>query len=98
MLDQVSNRVINILIFLVLVMIVTTGLFYGVIFVTFTPQAPLELGLTQGLGPSRLVVQPVPPTATPEQIPPYPPPWTPEPTHTPLSSPTPTPKPNKQTH
>ncbi len=82
MLDQMSNGTVTILIFVVLVMIVTTGLLYGVIFVTYSPEAPLDLGI---IAPE---AQPValPPTLTPAPLlaPTYPPTWTPIPTPTPL--------------
>lgn len=81
MFSQVSDRVVNLLIFVVAVMIVTTALVYGILFVTFTPENPLVIGLT--------VAEPPPPpppvvaTPTPEEIPTYPPTWTPPPTLTP---------------
>jgi hypothetical protein len=82
MFSQVSDRVVNLLIFVVAVLIVTTALIYGILFVTFTPENPLVIGLS--------VAEPPPPppplivaTATPDEIPTYPPTWTPPPTLTP---------------
>jgi hypothetical protein len=84
MLNQVSDRVINLLIFVVAVMIVTTALVYGILWVTFTPEAPLNIGLSVAEPPPEPVA-PLP-TATPEEIPTYPPTWTPPPTLTPRPS------------
>jgi hypothetical protein len=83
MFSRISDRVTNLLIFVVAVLIVTTALVYGILFVTFTPENPLVLGLS--------AAEPPPPptpvviaTPTPEEFPTYPPTWTPPPTPTPL--------------
>ena len=83
MLSKVSNRAVNLLIFLMSVMVVTTVLVYGILFVTFTPQSPLVIGQSVPEPPA----EPAPlPTPTPEEIPTYPPTWTPPPTLTPRPS------------
>lgn len=75
---MLSNSVTNILLFVVLVLIVLTVLFYGLIFATFSPENPLVLVTGGGDGPS--IVGPIGP---PEAAPTYPPTWTPVPTDTP---------------
>jgi hypothetical protein len=89
MLAQVSDRVINVLIFLALVMTVTTALAFGILFITFTPENPLEIGLIGSVPPVE-EPSPIPPSPTPEEIPTYPPTWTPRPTLTALPTGTPT--------
>jgi hypothetical protein len=89
MFAHVSDRVINILIFLALVVAVTTALAFGILFVTFTPENPLEIGLIGNVPPGEGPT-PVPPSPTPAEIPTYPPTWTPRPTLTPLPTGTPT--------
>jgi hypothetical protein len=89
MLNRPNDGVINILLFLVLVMIVVTVLCYGAIFLTYSPQNPLQIGL---------ISTPEPPgggsavaAATPtEVVPTYPPTWTPSATSTPAPTGTPT--------
>ncbi len=90
MLNRPSEGVINILLFLVLILIVVTVLCYGAIFITYSPEKPLVLGLTGAEGP-----QQAPPIAqiatTPAEVAPtYPPTWTPTPTSTagPTNTPT----------
>ena len=88
MLNRPNDGVINILLFLVLVMIVVTVLCYGAIFLTYSPEKPLVLGLT---GAEPVGVGPIPATATPvEAAPTYPPTWTPTATYTPAPTNTPT--------
>jgi hypothetical protein len=82
---MLSDRVTNILLFLVLVMVVLTVLFYVVIFVTFSPTDPLVIDIA-GIGES---VSPTPANPT-EVVPTYPPTWTPIPTATPGPTGTPT--------
>jgi len=80
-----SDRVVNILLFVVLVMIVLTVLFYGLIYATFSPEAPLVLGFG-GAGDTG----PGGPAVPTEVVPTYPPTWTPIPTDTPAPTATPT--------
>ena len=82
MLEQIGDGTVTVLIFVVLVMVVTTSLLYGVIFVTYTPETPLELGLVGNREPQPIAVPPTL-TPTPEEYPTYPPTWTPIPTPTP---------------
>lgn len=82
---MLSDRVTNILLFLVLVLIVLTVLFYGVIFVTFSPTNPLVVDIA-GVGEP----VPPPPVNPTEAVPTYPPTWTPIPTDTPGPTGTPT--------
>jgi hypothetical protein len=96
MLNRPSDGVINILLFLVLVMIVVTVLCYGAIFLTYSPEKPLELGLIAPPVPSD--GGPAAGAATPVEVAPtYPPTWTPTatftpgPTNTPTETRTPTP-------
>jgi hypothetical protein len=84
---QERDRFTTVFIFLVAVMIVTTLLIYGILFVTYTPERPLVLGLSAMQPPPP---PPPTPTFTPEEIPSYPPTWTPVPTPTPLPTSTPT--------
>ncbi len=97
MLNRPNDGVINILLFLVLVMIVVTVLCYGAIFLTYSPEKPLVLGLTGAEGPQGANL-PVAAVTTPaEVVPTYPPTWTPTatftpgPTNTPTETRTPTP-------
>lgn len=94
MLNRLSDGVVNILLFLVLVMIVMTVLCYGIIFASYNPEHPLVLGLTEGGAPA--ASRPLP--TTPANVAPtYPPTWTPTstptpaPTYTPTETRTPTP-------
>ena len=88
MFNRLSNGLVNVLLFLVLVMIVMTLLCYGVIFARFGPDHPLVLGLTGSGGPE-LTSRPAP--TTPANVPPtYPPTWTPTSTYTPAPTRTPT--------
>ena len=80
-----SDRVVNVLLFVVLVMIVLTVLFYGLIYATFSPEDPLVLGFG-GAGDTG----PVGPAAPTEVVPTYPPTWTPIPSDTPAPTATPT--------
>jgi hypothetical protein len=80
-----SDRVVNILLFVVLVMIVLTVLFYGLIYATFSPEDPLVLGFG-GAGDTG----PGGSAAPTEVVPTYPPTWTPVPTDTPAPTATPT--------
>lgn len=82
---MLSDRMVNILLFLVLVMLILTVLVYGIIFATFSPEEPLVIGLTGGEPPVA-----APPTSTPVLAATYPPTWTPEPTYTPAPTNTPT--------
>lgn len=84
---MLSDQMVNILLFLVLVMIVLTVLFYGIIFLTYSPQNPLVLGLTQP-GGGDVAVQT--PTSLGDVAPTYPPTWTPTATGTPAPTGTPT--------
>jgi hypothetical protein len=90
--SMLSDQMVNVLLFLVLVMIVLTVLFYAIIFTTYSPDAPLVLGLT-GSGRPESAVRGPSFTETPA----YPPTWTltptytPGPTHTPTETRTPTP-------
>ena len=47
---MLSDRVTNILLFFVLVMIVLTVLFYAVVFLTFSPEDPFVIGITGSAG------------------------------------------------
>jgi hypothetical protein len=87
--DEVSDHVMNGLIVLTVIAIVATLLVYGVLFVTFTPERPLDLSELRPAGRSS-APSPVPPTATPEEIPTYPSTWTPPATATPPLTGTPT--------
>lgn len=89
MLDQIGDGTVTVLIFVVLVMVVTTSLLYGVIFVTYTPEAPLALGLVRNDDPGPIAMPPTL-TPTPEEFPTYPATWTPIPTPTPPPTGTPT--------
>jgi hypothetical protein len=80
---MLTDRMVNILLFLVLLMIALTVLAYAVIAVSFSPEDPLVLGLT-----GREVRQT--PTSPSEVVPTYPPTWTPTPTNTPAPTFTPT--------
>jgi hypothetical protein len=80
---MLSDQLTNILLFLVLVLIVLTVLFYAVIFLTYSPENPLVLGLT---GPGVLPT----PTGVAQAAPTYPPTWTATPTETPAPTFTPT--------
>lgn len=82
-----SDRLVNILLFIVLVMIVLTVLFYGVIFASYTPEEPLVLGLT---GATPGASRPLGPTNPTDVVQTYPPTWTPVPTDTPGPTHTPT--------
>ena len=82
---MLSDLVTNILLFFVLVMIVLTVLFYGAIFLRFSPQDPFVIGI----GGSEEPVSPTPANLT-EAVPTYPPTWTPIPTDTPGPTATPT--------
>ena len=96
MLNRPNDGVINILLFLVLVMIVVTVLCYGAIFLTYSPEKPLVLGLSGAEGPPGADLPAVVVT-TVEVAPTYPPTWTPTatftpgPTNTPTETRTPTP-------
>lgn len=82
---MLSDQMVNILLFVVLVMIVLTVLIYGTIFATYSPEKPLVLGLTGASTPAAL------PTSTPTSVAAvYPPTWTPIPTPTPGPTYTPT--------
>ncbi len=83
---MLSDRVTTILLFAVLVMTVLTVLSYGLIFVTYSPEDPLSLGVTGG---SEEVVGVIP-TDPADVAPTYPPTWTPVPTDTPGPTGTPT--------
>jgi hypothetical protein len=83
---MLSNSVTNILLFVVLVMIVVTVLFYGLVFATYSPENPLELGITGG-AEEAVGIGPIGPT---DVVPTYPPTWTPVPTDTPGPTATPT--------
>jgi hypothetical protein len=73
------------LLLLVLVMVVLTALAYGVIFVRYTPEEPLKLGLAPD------ITDPTPTATSPaDEVPTYPPTWTPAPTDTPAPTGTPT--------
>ena len=82
---MLSDRVTNMLLFFVLLMIVLTVLFYGVIFLTFSPEDPFVIGITGSEGSG--LAAPANPT---EVVPTYPPTWTPTPTDTPGPTGTPT--------
>jgi hypothetical protein len=83
-----SDQMANILLFLVLVMIVLTVLLYGVIFISYSPEEPLMLGLTGEGGPG---AAPLAPTSSLADVAPtYPPTWTPTLTGTPAPTGTPT--------
>jgi hypothetical protein len=82
---MLSDRMANVLLFVVLVMVVLTVLLYGIIFATFSRDKPLALGFT---GPV-VASPPIPPSPT-SAAPTYPPTWTPIPTHTPGPTGTPT--------
>lgn len=82
---MLSDSVTNILLFVVLVMIVLTVLFYGLIFATYSPENPLVL-ITGGEDGPR-IAGPIGPT---DVAPTYPPTWTPVPTSTPGPTATPT--------
>lgn len=82
---MLSDRMVNVLLFVVLVMIVLIVLFYGIIFATYSPEEPLALGLTG----SRAAPTPIP-TDLADVGPTYPPTWTPVPTDTPGPTGTPT--------
>ncbi len=84
---MLSDRMVNILLFLVLVMIVLTVLFYGLIFATFSPEEPLVIGL---IGATPPAAKPPSPTNPADVAPTYPPTWTPVPTPTPGPTNTPT--------
>jgi hypothetical protein len=75
---MLSDSMTNILLFIVLVMIVLTVLFYGLIFATYSPENPLVL-ITGGEDGS-IISGPIVPT---DVAPTYPPTWTPVPTNTP---------------
>ena len=85
---MLSDRMANMFLFVVLVMIVLTVLFFGLVFATFSPESPLVLGLTGASGPDgeRVAVS----TDEAEVVPTYPPTWTPIPTDTPGPTATPT--------
>jgi hypothetical protein len=85
---MLTDRMVNILLFAVLLMIVLTVLVYGVIFLSFSPEEPLVLGLTGAGGPVAQGRQT--PTGPDELVPTYPPTWTPTPTETPGPTFTPT--------
>jgi hypothetical protein len=80
---MLSDQITNIFLFLVLVLIVLTVLFYVVVFLTYSPENPLVLGLT---GPAAFPT----PTSVSEVAPTYPATWTPTPTETPAPTFTPT--------
>jgi hypothetical protein len=86
---MLNDRMVNLLLFLVLVMIVLTVLVYGAIFLNFSPEEPLVLGLTgterPGGGLSGTAS-----TESADVAPTYPPTWTPIPTDTPGPTATPT--------
>lgn len=85
---MLSDRMVNILLVVVLVMIVLTALVYGVILASYSPEEPLVLGLT---GPTVPAATPVlRPTNPADAAPTYPPTWTPVPTNTPGPTHTPT--------
>jgi len=83
---MLSDRMTNILLFFVLVMVVLTVLVYGLIFITFSPEDPLTLGVTGGSEEAVRATPPGPADAAPT----YPPTWTPVPTNTPGPTSTPT--------
>ena len=83
---MLSDRVANTLLFFVLVMVVLTALFYGLIFISYSPEDPLSLGVTGG---SEETVRATPPGPV-DAAPTYPPTWTPVPTNTPGPTSTPT--------
>lgn len=83
---MLSDRVANVLLFFVLVMVVLTALMYGLIFISYSPEDPLSLGVTGGPGE----VVGAAPTEPAEVAPTYPPTWTPVPTNTPGPTATPT--------
>jgi hypothetical protein len=85
---MLSDRLVNLLLFLVLVMIVLTVLGYAIIFISFSPENPLVLGLAGAQAP-RAAPPPLQPTSMPTE-PAYPPTWTPMPTSTPGPTGTPT--------
>jgi hypothetical protein len=75
---MLSNSVTNILLFVVLVMIVLTVLFYGLVFATYSAENPLVLITGGEDGP--IISGPIGPA---DVAPTYPPTWTPVPTNTP---------------
>lgn len=83
---MLSDRVTNILLFVVLVMIVLAVLFYGLIFATSSPKDPLVLGITGGSEEAGRTTL----TSPTDVAPTYPPTWTPIPTSTPGPTATPT--------
>jgi hypothetical protein len=83
---MLSDSAANILLFVVLVMIVLTVLFYGFVFVTYSPEDPLSLGVTGGSEETAGALPGEPAEAAPT----YPPTWTPVPTNTPGPTGTPT--------
>jgi len=85
---MLNDRTVNMLLFLVVMMILLTGLIYAFIFTNYSPANPLVLGLT---GPSTIGTGPNPtPTNPADAAPTYPPTWTPVPTNTPGPTFTPT--------
>jgi hypothetical protein len=84
---MLSDQLVNILLFLVLVLIVLTVLFYGAIFLTYSSDNPLVLGLTGPVGPEGPSIGSNEPV---EKVPTYPATWTPTPTQTPAPTGTPT--------
>lgn len=84
---MLNDRMVNILLFLVLVMIVLTVLVFGIIFLSFSPEDPWVIGLT-GVEASGAAAPT--PTNPADVAPTYPPTWTPVPTSTPGPTHTPT--------
>jgi len=82
---MLSDRVTNVLLFVVLVMTVLTVLVFGLIFASFSPENPLVLGFTGPVDTSA-----VSPSTPPDAVPTYPPTWTPALTNTPGPTATPT--------
>jgi hypothetical protein len=84
---MLNDRMVNILLFLVLVMIVLTVLVFGIIFLSFSPEEPWVIGLTGGEASEAAAPTPTNPA---DVAPTYPPTWTPVPTSTPGPTYTPT--------